>query len=116
MLNIVASLAWKLLLPFTWPGSFFLEMGGGEFACCARSTLHLILILLAPSLYCHSETLKYYTGYGSKDQEFRDMVKRLHLLHWEAGEKGKASWNKFRTKRWGEVALRVGVNEGELGF
>lgn len=63
-----------------------------------------------------SENLKYYTGYGVEDQEFRDMVKRLHLLHWEAGEKGKASWNKFRTKRWGEVALKVGVNEGELGF
>ncbi|GMH60568.1 hypothetical protein TrLO_g7881 [Triparma laevis f. longispina] len=83
---------------------------------CLEAAAAVYLARLVLSREGWSETLKYYTGYGVEDQEFRDMVKRLHLLHWEAGEKGKASWNKFRTKRWGEVALRVGVNEGELGF
>ena len=60
--------------------------------------------------------MKYYTGYSLEDTQFREMIQRLHLLHWEAGEKGKASWNKFRGRKWGEVALRVGVDERELGF
>ena len=62
-----------------------------------------------------SKDLEHHTGYGK--EELRELVGKIAGIRERAeGSALKAVWCKYKAKKFGEVSLRVGVMEEDLGF
>ena len=62
-----------------------------------------------------SGDLAHHAGY--EKEELREMVMKIATIRERAeGSALKAVWQKYRVKKYGEVSLRVGVLEEDLGF
>eukprot|EP00536_Pseudo-nitzschia_multiseries_P000108 jgi/Psemu1/177866/e_gw1.2.282.1 len=65
--------------------------------------------------YYWTPTLEHYTGY--KAEELRETVLELHKYHMAAETSGlKATFNKYKLKKYHRVALKTVLPVGELGF